>query len=301
MQCKADKVLDIEHDTNKQTIPLGGNAWATNGGAIKEQGLVNWNSGMTICRTYFNVAQKGSLKVSVLMNPMSSKSKISVSILGRSIEFVAEGDAEKEFFVGEWNIPQAGYISVEIKGITKTNTNFGTISSLGVSGTSVTSELTYVKNNEGSYFYWGRRGTSVHLRYPTDGLENVEWFYNEVTIPRGNDVIGSYFMANGFGEGYFGMQVNSETERRILFSVWSPFTTDNPAAIPQDQKILLLKKGDGVYTGEFGNEGSGGQSYLKYNWKAETPISFCCKENQRLIIIQLIRLTFSLQKKTNGD
>lgn len=273
-QCNIDKVFDNEHDMNKQTIPLGGNAWTTNRAAIKEEGLINWNSDLTICRTYFKVAQKGSLKVSVLMNPKGSKSKISVSVLGKSIEFVAEGDAEKEFFVGEWNLPQSGYISVDIKGMTKSNANFGTISSLVVSGTSVTSELTFVKNNEGNFFYWGRRGPSVHLRYSTDGLENIEWFYNEITIPKGNDVIGSYFMANGFGEGYFGMQVNSETERRVLFSVWSPFATDNPATIPQDQKILLLKKGDGVYTGEFGNEGSGGQSYLKYDWKAGNTYQF---------------------------
>ena len=30
-------------------------------------------------------------------------------------------------------------------------------------------------------------------------------------------------MANGFGEGYFGIQVNGPNERRVLFSVWSPF------------------------------------------------------------------------------
>ena len=75
-------------------------------------------------------------------------------------------------------------------------------------------------------------------------------------------------MANGFGEGYFGMQVNSENERRILFSVWSPFKTDNPKEIPDDHKITLNKVGQQVKTGEFGNEGSGGQSYMKYNWSA---------------------------------
>lgn len=53
-------------------------------------------------------------------------------------------------------------------------------------------------------------------------------------------------MANGFGEGYFGMQVNSETERRILFSVWSPFKTDNPKEIPDDHKITLNKVGQQV-------------------------------------------------------
>jgi hypothetical protein len=102
----------------------------------------------------------------------------------------------------------------------------------------------------------------------------VEWFYNEVTVPKGNDIIGSYFMADGFGEGYFGMQVNSPTERHILFSVWSPFETDNPKEIPDSQKIQLIKKGDNVHAGEFGNEGSGGQSYMNYNWKAGTTYKF---------------------------
>ncbi|WP_339706446.1 DUF3472 domain-containing protein [Algoriphagus aquimarinus] len=81
-------------------------------------------------------------------------------------------------------------------------------------------------------------------------------------------------MANGFGEGYFGIQVNSESERRILFSVWSPFKTDNPGEIPDEEKIILLKKGEDAYTGEFGNEGSGGQSFLKYTWNAGETYSF---------------------------
>jgi hypothetical protein len=36
----------------------------------------------------------------------------------------------------------------------------------------------------------------------------------------------------------------------------------------------MLKKGDSVYTGEFGNEGSGGQSFLRYNWKAGSTYKF---------------------------
>jgi hypothetical protein len=104
--------------------------------------------------------------------------------------------------------------------------------------------------------------------------DDIEWFYSEVTVPPGMDPAGSYFMANGFGEGYFGIQVNSATERRVLFSVWSPFNTDDPASIPEDKKVKLLRKGAGVQTGEFGNEGSGGQSFLRYNWKAGTTYKF---------------------------
>ena len=90
-------------------------------------------------------------------------------------------------------------------------------------------------------------------------------------------MIGSYFMANGFGEGYFGIQVNAPTERRVLFSVWSPFTTDDPKSIPENQRIIMLQKGPGVYTGEFGNEGSGGQSFLRFNWKAGVTYKFLLK------------------------
>jgi hypothetical protein len=93
-------------------------------------------------------------------------------------------------------------------------------------------------------------------------------------IPEGEDKVGSYFMANGFAEGYFGIQVNSDTERRVLFSVWSPFSTDDPNAIPEEYKIQLLAKGADVYTGEFGNEGAGGQSYLVYPWNAGTTYVF---------------------------
>ena len=98
--------------------------------------------------------------------------------------------------------------------------------------------------------------------------------YSEITVPTGNDVIGSYFMANGFDDGYFGMQVNSAIERRILFSVWSPFDTDDPKKVPQNQKVLLIRKGKDVTTGEFGDEGSGGQSYLRFDWKAGNTYKF---------------------------
>ena len=74
-------------------------------------------------------------------------------------------------------------------------------------------------------------------------------------------------MACGFGQGYFGMQNNTPHPRRILFSVWSPFETDNPAEIPDSLRVTLVKKGENTTVNDFGNEGSGGQSYLHYEWK----------------------------------
>ena len=73
-----------------------------------------------------------------------------------------------------------------------------------------------------------------------------------MAVLKGSDLLGSYFMANGFAEGYFGIQVNSQTERIILLSLWSPLKTDDPTSIPEDQKIKLLKKGDDVISNDFG-------------------------------------------------
>ena len=165
-------------------------------------------------------------------------------------------------------IADTGYVAIILEGISKKGKTFADIESLKI-GTSP-QNLQYVKDD----FYWGRRGPSVHLNFLMPTNKPIEWFYNEVTIPKGKDAIGSYYMANGFKEGYMGIQVNSEKERRILFSVWSPFETENPKMIPDSLKIKLLQKGKNVHIGEFGDEGAGGQSYLVFNWKADLTYKF---------------------------
>ena len=268
------------HDANKMIVPMGGNTWTIHGGKITNKGLTNWESSSTSVKTYVYVSQSGSLKLSVNMNP-GGKNKLKFTIQGISKELSVEGSLEKEFYVGKWENIHQGYVIIELQGVSRTASNFGTVSSIGISGTSINSETAFVKDNNDNYFYWGRRGPSVHLKYTMPASEITE-FYSEITVPEGNDVIGSYFMANGFAEGYFGIQVNSLTERRILFSVWSPYTTDDPASIPAELKITMLKKGNNVYTGEFGNEGAGGQSYLVYPWKAGTTYQFLLRGQPQL-------------------
>ncbi|HVT85785.1 MAG TPA: DUF3472 domain-containing protein [Chitinophagaceae bacterium] len=267
-------------DTAKQVVPLGGNSWVTvkAPGEIEEvtnDGWINWKNPDAVFSTYMKLAKPGTLNVYALLNVPDGKSIVECSINKISKKVTLSGKENQEQFLGTWNISSSGYIKIDIKGIKRSGKIFASVSELHISGSAVDANTAYVKNNDGNYFYWGRRGPSVHINYDTTETGNdAEWFYNEITVPAGNDVIGSYFMADGFKEGYFGMQVNSPTERHILFSVWSPFQTDDPAAIPEDKKIILIKKGTNVHAGEFGNEGSGGQSYLNYNWKAGVTYSF---------------------------
>ncbi|TAH18264.1 MAG: DUF3472 domain-containing protein [Cytophagales bacterium] len=265
------------HSANAQNVPIGGNAWADNGATIEKEGLSNWTDPISICTAYLRLAQAGTLKLSVFWNADNQGNEISITVLGKSKEIVSKGKGEKEYYAGEWTVGAAGYVAISIQGIEKSGDSFGVLKSLKVSGSAVSDNMSYVKNDIGDFFYWGRRGPSVHLNFDTEELGEIEWFYSEINVPKNNDVIGSYFMANGFGEGYFGMQVNSEEERRVIFSVWSSYQTDDPNKIPEDEKIILLQKGKNVYTGEFGNEGSGGQSYLKYNWKAGNTYKFLLK------------------------
>jgi hypothetical protein len=82
-------------------------------------------------------------------------------------------------------------------------------------------------------------------------------------------------MACGFARGYFGMQVNSEQERRVIFSVWD---AGNEAVdrnkVADSNRVKLRGKGEGVEASDFGNEGTGGHSHWVYPWKAGKTYSF---------------------------
>jgi hypothetical protein len=75
-------------------------------------------------------------------------------------------------------------------------------------------------------------------------------------------------MACGWHRGYFGMQVNSLTERRIIFSVWdSGGEAVDRNKVADENRVRLVAKGEGVEARDFGNEGTGGHSHLVYAWR----------------------------------
>ncbi|MCY2957777.1 MAG: DUF3472 domain-containing protein [Planctomycetota bacterium] len=112
-----------------------------------------------------------------------------------------------------------------------------------------------------------RNCASVHLAYEVQkaDADSVEWFYCELT-PR-TDPIWTYYMATGWSRGYFGMQVNAKSERRIIFSVWdSGNEAVNRAKVKADDRVQLIAKGEGVEASDFGNEGTGGHSHRVTPW-----------------------------------
>ncbi len=252
-------------------VPLAGNAYLTEkhtgSGKVTASGIADWSSPDAVFAVYVKLKNPADFDVSLKVRAQAADSVLSLSAFGVTREAaVHAGDREISF--GSFTSPSAGYVKFELRGVEKSGRTFASPSELILSGITEDEIDAYVSPKDRDNYYWTRRGPSVHCSYSLNGRDDVEWFYNEVTVPEGYDKIGTYAMAIGFQGGYFGIQVNSNSERRILFSIWSPYVTDNPEEIPEDDRIICLGHHENTHVGTFGGEGSGGQSYMKYKWKA---------------------------------
>ena len=260
-------------------IPFAGNAFITQNqqgtaDRVGRSGIQSWQSSETVFSVWFHLDRVSELNLALEMNIPKGKSMISVTTEGKSYKVNANSGESKLYKAGSIKPSKPGYIRVDIQGEKKSGSVFAENINLWVTPIDENTVVSYVKDNIDNRFYWGRRGPSVHMSYTMPPDNNIEWFYSEIAVPEGEDAIGSYFMANGFAEGYFGMQVNSETERRVIFSVWSPFATDNPEEIPESDRIRVIRKGEKTIAHDFGNEGSGGHSRIIYPWKAGVTYGF---------------------------
>jgi hypothetical protein len=244
-------------------VALAGNAFITSapagaGEQITDAGLVNWSNANTVTSTYFRVAGAGSVTIALDAKLAGgSSSTIRATVNGTPFNVTLAGTTSKTYAVGTINVPAAGYVKVDLRGVSKKGGYFGDVSALRVTSAAA---LSYA--NDAANYYWSRRGPSVHLNY--NAPANTEYFYNELTVPQGQDTIGSYFMTNGFGEGYMGIQVNSATERWVLFSVWDAANSD----------ATFVSKGSGVVNDTFSGEGTGGKTYLVFPWVAGNTYKF---------------------------
>jgi len=226
----------------------------------EKKGITDWTSDQIEIQCYFHVANPGKLNLALLVSGIDNDNTVKVSLDGKDYLVKSDKSAtEKTLKVGSFNIGKPGYYCIKLKGISKKGAFFPSVSAFIITG----------EASRGVHFNTQprRNAASVHLAYPVPENTNAEWFYNEVTIPAGFDHVTTYYMANGFKRGYFGIQVNSLTERRVIFSVWDSGkeAVDRSKVNPENQ-VRLLEKGDGVVAGGFGNEGTGGHSHWVYPW-----------------------------------
>ena len=241
-----------------------------NGARVSSRsGIIGWRNPSVKVLWFGEFQQPGDLECAVSLRlPVGKESKLRLTVSGTSREATAVGKGSDTVRVnfGTFNI-EAGYQKFSLESLNPEGQDAGDLEALLLDGPAAQRAHFNLKER--------RNAASVHLFYPTPGITNIEAFYCEVTAVE--DPVWTFYMACGWHRGYFGMQVNSATERRIIFSVWDsgrePTDRDKVAAA---DKVTLVAKGDGVNAGDFGNEGTGGHSHLTYLWKTG--------EKQRFIV-----------------
>ena len=207
--------------------------------------------------------QAGELRVALALRlPAGVSPQLRLTLAGETHAATLRDDAPAggagRVDFGTWRLPAAGYQRLVLESHHAPGAPAGDLTALLLEGPATAGAHFNVRPR--------RNAASVHLRYPEAREQAVAAFYCEVTGIE--DPVHTYYMACGWHRGYFGMQVNSPTERRIIFSVWdSGGEAVDRKKVATEDRVTLVAKGEGVFTGDFGHEGTGGHSHLAYAWR----------------------------------
>lgn len=186
--------------------------------------------------------------------------------LTKKLTFKGTGQADS-LFATKLDIPQTGYFRYELKPISDPE------SAIKIETLTFKSLKPGGQVNHTDY----QSSPSVHLSFSTTDqtTKAYNWIYEEILVPEGGDPLATYYMSLGFFRGYMGIQTNSDTERRVLFSVWDSKDAEHDKTITQHDYVSLVDKGEATTVNSFGGEGTGGQSYVKTaNWQTGKPVKF---------------------------
>ena len=233
-------------------------------------GVTRWTDAAQSVNWYGRFTETGELTAKVeLQLSQGATSRLRLTIGGKTQEMNVTGKGPENVVAdfGSFAVSATGYQRILLEGLNENGQPFGDIQTLILDGAAIKGVHFNLKER--------RNAASVHLMYPLADETDVAAFYCEVTAIK--DPTTTFYMACGWHRGYFGMQVNSPTERRIIFSVWDSGNEGvDRKKVADENRVTLMGKGEGVYSGDFGNEGTGGHSHLKVLWKTG--------EKQRFIV-----------------
>ena len=235
---------------------------------ITNKGLSSWSDKNRKSNVYFYVMEPTKVSCFLKLREVFSNAQLSIKLDEKGEEkLINITKGQLKLYIGDFVLSDTGYHYFEIKGASKSKVNYPSIEAIVIETTQPKS----IQFNTSNY----RGAASTHLRYTVPGDSAVKWFYTEVKVPAEvQKSVNAYYETNGFHSGYGGIQINSATERRFIFSIWSLFKTDDPKQIPAEYIVRLNKKGKNVFTGDFGDEGSGGHSHLVFPWQTNKTYRF---------------------------
>jgi len=234
----------------------------------KKDHSLQWQDGKERIEFHFYIPNPCDIEVNLLAKSAEHSNPVTLQTAGNKfIVTIPPGNAYQVCKAGTVHIPQSGFYTVTLSAADlkrKFAINIQSLQLIGIDST----QIHFNRKPR-------RNAASVHLKYPVNDSNKVSQFYNELTVPKGFDHLHSYYMACGFSRGYLGIQVNSEKERRVIFSVWDAGNENTDRKkVADSNRVQLIAKGDAVIAESFGNEGTGGHSHWVYPWKADSTYKF---------------------------
>jgi hypothetical protein len=222
----------------------------------ERQGVTRWTNPAVRINWYGNIRKTGEITAALSLRlPAQLESRLELEVAGQSLPARVQGagpDTPITVPFGTFILHHTGYHRFSLRSLNAPGQPAGNLEALTLDGPGIADAHFNLEER--------RNAASVHLNYPVPAGTNIAAFYSEVTAVE--DPTSTFYMACGWHRGYFGMQVNSPSERRIIFSVWdSGGEAVDRAKVSDENRVKLLGKGDGVYSGDFGNEGTGGHSH----------------------------------------
>lgn len=248
--------------------------------SVRRGGITNWNN-QNLSVVWYLYQEKGSYELNIDLQKTSGEqntiemrctqcSELGFKPMTKKVSLkAAAGDQQVK--AGKVEIPATGYYRYEMKALT--GMEGVTIAGLSFDATADKATGTIPVVHATKF----QSSPSVHLNFSTTAptTKEYDFIYEEMMVPKGYDPLYTYWEALGFFRGYMGFQTNSETERRVLFSVWDSVDKDKNPNASKDSLVSLVDKAEYVTSNGFGNEGTGGQSYVKtVNWKVDQPVKF---------------------------
>jgi hypothetical protein len=107
-----------------------------------------------------------------------------------------------------------------------------------------------------------------HLWWNLEGQKDATCLYGEITVLATAPHIyycGANWHPGEPAGGYCGIQHNSETERRTIFSIWDTSSELHPTTTAADPRTIFNR---------FGGEGEGGHTHMLWPWKLDETFQF---------------------------
>ena len=116
--------------------------------------------------------------------------------------------------------------------------------------------------------WFGPQASAQHLWWNLEGQTDATCLYGEVTVLATHPAIyycGANWHPGEPAGGYCGIQHNSMTERRTIFSIWDTSASKHPKTTAADPRTVF---------GRFGGEGEGGHTHMLWPWKQGETFQF---------------------------